>query len=273
MNTNNNTLNNFLSDFQVKTIEELDEVIEKYVLKHTFNNLEVLLHKGHILNLDIDHLIQKVLIENRGGYCFEHNKLFFYGLKESKIQVTSHLARVVYGKKVDVPKTHLLNIILLNNKKYLIDVGFGAYTPSRAIPLDESPTTSKNGNIHRISRSAEGDYELQILKENSFFTLYTFDEKSCTQADIEAANYYSNTHPQSKHVNYLVTTLIRPSGTIFISDAIFSEVIENKRVDKDIKNSEELQKILNHYFGLTVTNQESNKLFEFIQQKENRKIV
>ena len=60
----------------VNSINLIDQMIFEHQTRFTFNNLDILLSKLDIISLEIEDLFDKILIKKRGGYCFEHNKLF-----------------------------------------------------------------------------------------------------------------------------------------------------------------------------------------------------
>ena len=57
-----------------------------------FENLDVLL--GRPISLEPEALFQKLVVERRGGYCFEQNLLFKAALEALGYEVEPHLARV-----------------------------------------------------------------------------------------------------------------------------------------------------------------------------------
>ena len=57
-----------------------------------FENLDVLL--GRPISLEPDALFQKLVVQRRGGYCFEQNGLFLEVLRELGFQVVPLSARV-----------------------------------------------------------------------------------------------------------------------------------------------------------------------------------
>src|SRR5690554_3265002 len=56
-----------------------------------YENLDIL--DGVPLSLDIEHLIEKIIVRRRGGFCFELNVLFGWLLRELGYPVTDFVAR------------------------------------------------------------------------------------------------------------------------------------------------------------------------------------
>ena len=125
-------LNALRIDRRLPVLEQIRAAVREHQRQYTFNNVEVLLQPEHLLNLEPEHLLQKIVRENRGGYCFEHNRLLYAALQDLGLNVSARLARVLYGQQDgDFPRTHRISVLNYNGTEYLIDVGFGPYTPAR----------------------------------------------------------------------------------------------------------------------------------------------
>src|SRR5690242_16272279 len=62
-----------------------------------FENLDVVLNRP--IRLDPASLMQKIVAERRGGYCFESNALLMYALHTLGFVVTPLAARVLWERK------------------------------------------------------------------------------------------------------------------------------------------------------------------------------
>lgn len=214
---------------QKPSLSYLNDIIASHQKTISFNNLAVFYNPGKILNLDLDPLFEKVVVRNEGGYCFENNKTFFYLLKELGFDVEAKSARVIYDKTGDVPRTHRTTVVTIEGKRYLTDVGFGKDVPPEAIPVGLHQTSG-----HQVIEK-DGLYYHQLLKNDTTINLYTFDDGHYQESDFTLANYYTNTHPDSKFVKELIVSR-KESGLIeFISGNTYT-IIENQiRKDFDIK--------------------------------------
>ena len=89
-----------------------------------FENLDI--HYDTYIEVSLERFYQKIVENNRGGFCFELNGLFNWALQQIGFEVTMLSAAVIredgsYG----LPLGHLTNMIHLDNKQWLVDVGFG----------------------------------------------------------------------------------------------------------------------------------------------------
>lgn len=230
----------------------LNDLIKAHLKNISFNNLAVYYKPGQILDLELDALFEKVVLNREGGYCFENNKVFFYLLKNLGFEVTPFAARVLYGQSGDIPRTHRMTVVFLNGKRYLADVGFGRFTPPLAVPLE-----SENSGLFSIEKR-EDNYLLQVQKDNEKFPLYTFDEGHYQESDFSVANYYTNTHPNSKFVKSLILSRQEDGVVELINGKTYSRITGEGREDVEITGSEEFSSILKK-FGLQ-KNFDFNKL-------------
>jgi len=243
----------------------LNKLVGKHLVRFPFNNIAVLLNDS-ILSMSTDDLFQKIVISGEGGYCFEQNKLIFDVLKNLDFEVSAYLARVTYRNqdedKRDVPRTHRITILTLNEDRYLVDVGFGAYTPCSIIKLDGEEHIAANGNKYRVVTEDEFNYSLELIKDELILTLYEFDLGKYTESDYAVANFYTNKFPESKFVNNLLITSIMPEKSFALNNSIFSTISFNDRENIKIQSAGELQKIIKEKFNLSISIDSSIYLYD-----------
>ncbi|WP_412463369.1 arylamine N-acetyltransferase family protein [Halobacteriovorax sp. RT-2-6] len=246
-------------------MKQLNNEIKEFLLNNTFNNIDILISDREILKLDDESLENKLIVRKRGGYCFENNQYFYTKLKKNGLEVKRVLGRVVYGDTPDdKPRSHQATVITHDDKLYLVDVGFGPYTPGAVIPLTGQEVESFNKRTYRVSKINDVDYQLEIKKEDGFFSLYQFNLANYNDADFKVANYYTNTHDDSKFTTSLILSQQIENGTRFINNLIYSEIYENERKSIDINSAEELYKLISDSFNVNFTKEECSYLFDIV---------
>ena len=226
---------------QKPSLAFLNEIIFAHQRKISFNNLAVFYNPGQILNLELEPLFDKVVLRNEGGYCFENNKVFYYLLKELGFDVQAKSARVIYDKTGDVPRTHRTTVVTIHGEKFLADVGFGKDVPPHAVQIGLKQT-----NGHQVLEK-DGLYWHKLLKGESVINLYTFDDGDYQESDFTLANYYTNTHPDSKFVKDLIISRKDGDLTEFLSGKTYSRITSNVRENIEIKTQEEFQYYLKKF--------------------------
>jgi len=161
-----------------------------------FENLSTLL--GEPVPLDLEALQEKLVERGRGGYCFEQNALFKAVLEAIGFEVLPLAARVVWNRAAgyENPRTHMVLVVIIDGRRYLADVGFGAVTLTA--PLELVTGIEQTTPHERFRLVAEGDeYELEVCFEQGWRATYRFDLQPQTPIDYEVLNHYVATHPSS----------------------------------------------------------------------------
>ena len=159
-----------------------------------FENLSI--QTGGGITLALCDLERKFLDEGRGGYCFEHNTLFAAALRDAGIDSATLLGRVRRGPPHRWCRTHMVLRVPLDGDVWLADVGFGGMGLLEPIPLRDGVSSEQGGLTYRLRR----DRELWILSARDAaaeMDLYEFTEDPQTHWDVEVANHFTSTHPES----------------------------------------------------------------------------
>lgn len=109
------------------TVDVLRELHLRHLRTVPFENLSI--HLGEEIVLEEKRLLDKVVGERRGGFCFELNGLFGALLAALGFDVTLLAARV-YGdeERLGIPYDHLaLRVRTVDGGDWLADVGFGTH--------------------------------------------------------------------------------------------------------------------------------------------------
>jgi N-hydroxyarylamine O-acetyltransferase len=159
-----------------------------------FENLTI--QAGERISLAVCDLERKFLDEGRGGYCFEHNTLFAAALRELGIASTTLLGRVRRGPPHRWCRTHMVLRVPLGDDVWLADVGFGALGLLKPVPLVEGDAGEQGGLRFRLRRDA-ALWVLSARDASSEIDLYEFTEDPQTPWDVEVANHFTATHPES----------------------------------------------------------------------------
>ena len=149
---------------EVKTIDDIQKLIKAHVSTFAFSSLKVLLEDE--ISLDLENIYKSLVVEKRGGYCFEHNKLMYEVLKELGFDVEFYLARVVNNLDNEVPQTHRFTLLNYDGEKYLIDVGIGFRSPSVPIKFREETTISHLGIKYKIEKFDDNTFSMQLMEKN-----------------------------------------------------------------------------------------------------------
>lgn len=181
--------------------------LEKLVAAHTgsipFENLNPFL--GLPVPLSLDALTNKLIRQQRGGYCYEQNGLFSQVLETIGFEVTPLAARVVWMQSEDAitPRTHKLLLVHLPEGPSLADVGFGGAVCTGVLDLvPEAPQVTPHERFRLIN--AGGRWRQQIEIAGEWRTTYHFDLTPQHPVDDELGNWWTSASPASQFTSSLV---------------------------------------------------------------------
>ncbi len=237
----------------------LENLVNRHVATFPFSSVGCLLRDE--LPLELESLYQRIVVQRRGGYCFEQNGLLYEVLDELGFSSELYLARVIYNQDIHPGLTHRITVITYDQKKYLMDVGFGPQGPR--FPIAMSGIEMKDGDkVFRIIEKKLGEFHLQVLKNGGFFSLYRFELANYGQADCEIGHFYSHRHPNANFVNHLVVSLIKEHETRSLRDLEYWVITNSNEQRREIGDYLQLKSILLEEFGIRVKEEETQRLYD-----------
>ncbi|WP_102505224.1 arylamine N-acetyltransferase family protein [Salinivibrio kushneri] len=240
---------NRLALSEAKGVALVTDLIEKHLARYAFSSLNAM--AGQPLSLQTDALLERLVVNHQGGYCFEHNKITYLSLKHLGFEVRSVLARVMLNGKPTNPRTHRMNVLELDGETYLVDVGFGNKTPRGLLNINQRTCTIGH-DIYQVTRN--GDVVTVVLHEPEQppLTLYEVELYDVVEADFDVAHFYSHQHPEAIFVNNLVVSLITASHRYLIRNQQFLvwDAAGHLITDKSIDSVEALTQLVYEVFLL-----------------------
>jgi N-hydroxyarylamine O-acetyltransferase len=212
-----------------------------------FENLTI--QAGGAISLAVGDLERKFLDEGRGGYCFEHNTLFAAVLREAGFASTTLLGRVRRGPPERWARTHMVLRLLLGSEMWLADVGFGSMGIVEPIPLLDGASVEQGGFRHRLRR--DGALWILSMRDGSGaeMDLYEFSDDPQTPMDVEVANHFTSTHPESVFRKSLtIQRTRRDERTILRNDSLTR--MRQGRIDDQPFARERLRDIARELFNV-----------------------
>lgn len=217
-----------------------------------FENLDPWQHRS--VSLDLRLIEAKLVNSRRGGYCYEQNLLFSHVLQRLGYEVTNLAARVLWGRREDdyPPRSHMLLRVTLDQRAYIVDVGFGGNTLTAPLLLDNDMPQQTSHGVYRILRVG-GDYLLQAEIHNEWRALYRFDSTPHFPVDYEAMNYYLSTHDASHFRHSLYAAISTADGSrSLLNDRLSIRDLDGNTQQLQLDDAEEAAAILLEAFGIEV---------------------
>jgi N-hydroxyarylamine O-acetyltransferase len=216
--------------------------------RQTFLFENVTIQRGGGISLALGDLERKFLDEGCGGYCFEHNTLFAGALGDLGFAVTTLLARVRNGPPDRWVRTHMVLRVRIDGAPWLADVGYGGFGLIEPMPLVEGATADQGGAVYALRRE-DGAWVLSMRDSSSATDLYEFTEDPQTAADIEVANHYTATHPDSRFRRALtIQRGTRDERMLLRGDRLIR--FRDGRTTEEVVGREQLRSIARDLFGV-----------------------
>jgi N-hydroxyarylamine O-acetyltransferase len=209
---------------------------------------------GESVSLEEDELAGKLVEQRRGGYCFEQNLLLKASLEALGAEVELYLARGLLGADPDAPRprTHLLLGVHWEGEHWHADAGFGGGTLLEPLPWGPGEVHEQAGWRYRVIER-HPEYVLQTAAGEAWGDLYAFIPHPVPKADIETANWWTSTHPDSRFKNgFLVSRQWSDGRRLALSD--WGELSLTERTagteHREPVSDEQIPRLLADRFGL-----------------------
>jgi len=244
----------------------LEQLHRSHAYTIPFENFDILLGRG--IDLSLERLFQKIIFESRGGYCFELNGLYLQLLLALGFRAKPLLARV-HTRGTPSGRNHQLSLVELNGREWIADVGFGADGLRAPIPFEIDRINEQDNQQFRLVDSPPYGTMLQLLEEDQWQNLYSFDLEYVCMADIYSGNHYTSTSPYSFFTWSRVATLPSETGRTSLNDFQLKVISSNSIESIELEDNETYLDHIKKHFGIII-NEPYEKIRPLNQKPEGR---
>lgn len=201
--------------------------------------------------LDLKTIYNKIILNNRGGFCYELNGMFHWLLTELGFNVDMLSARVFnHDKKELGPEYDHMALIVHLEKDFLVDVGFG--DSFRApIELPNGKITDVSGD-YRIVENDSACYELQKFIDGIWNLQYSFMLTPQTLSNYSAMCEFQQNNPASHFRTRMLCTIATPAGRKTLSNQSFTITESGIKTKIDFIDPSEFNKLLLQHFNIVL---------------------
>jgi N-hydroxyarylamine O-acetyltransferase len=218
-----------------------------------FENLDIGLRRP--IRLTEEALWDKIVVQKRGGFCYELNGLFAWLLKKLGFEIT-HLNARVYNRQgelgIDFDHLALLVQIPDQSRRWLVDVGFG---DSFNEPLDFEPGEEQVQGLrsYRLEQISNGFVTWQKNYDGTWERHYFFDLQSHKfPQEYESACLYHQTSPDSSFTTRSIISRATPDGRVSLEAGRLILTQSGQRTEQAIADTTEYNRLLKQYFDVTL---------------------
>jgi N-hydroxyarylamine O-acetyltransferase len=212
-----------------------------------FENLDIAL--GRRIVTDEARILDKVVRQRRGGFCYELNSAFAALLRALGFEVTLLSARAARPIGGEGPEFDHLALRVGLEQPWLADVGFGE---SFLEPLRIEPGTEQSDPAGTFRLAEKGD-RLQVEKAGSdgmWKPQYSFSLQSRTLEDFSGMCHYHQTSPESHFTQNRICSRATPDGRITLSGMKLITTANGQREERALTSEDERVSVLREQFGI-----------------------
>lgn len=230
----------------------LDELIYAHQCCILFENLDICdLHRP--VSLEIPALFQKIIVQRRGGYCFELNGLFVQLLKDLGFNACSCMSRIVRGKTFKGPILHRGIIVSLDGKDHYCDVGYGGPQPPGAVLIEDGHSEDLHREVFHIRKIDEYWWMLsRTTSEGVSEDVLCFYTMPQDPVDFLTIHAYCSGNPASIFTQKRFVNLRTPGGSRSILGDTYTCTENGRTTVRAIQSDAEFREILAQAFSLKI---------------------
>jgi N-hydroxyarylamine O-acetyltransferase len=213
-----------------------------------FENIDV--EDGKIVSLKPEDIVEKIVEQKRGGYCYELNGLFCMALEKIGFKYKMLAARPMFNYSQRRPKTHMVLAVAVEDEEWICDLGYGGYGLREPVSIDKLGIGVQQGDDEfLLTQVTATEYLLQIKIDGKWTELYSFEPHQQEWVDYTLANYFNSTSPDTIFTKKRLSIIQKPSGRVFLVDDEL-KIIDNGATLIRVVPKEDRSAVLKEYFGI-----------------------
>lgn len=244
-----------LTDTDIKLdLNSLRRLHRAHLLAIPFENLDI--HWKRPIVLDTEKFYEKIVGEDRGGFCYEQNGLFHEVLKVLGFENRIVSSRVDMGDGTITPEyDHMALIAVAEGQEYLVDVGFGRGFATEPLKLLLDLEQQDPSGIFRIREHNDG-YLLVERKDDDggWCGEYIFKRQVRDLSEFSGMCHFHQTSPESHFTKDKICSQLSEEGRKTLTGKKYVETKNGERTEMDVESEQQFNEILKREFNIKVPN-------------------
>jgi N-hydroxyarylamine O-acetyltransferase len=212
-----------------------------------FENLDITL--GRHIVLELPAILDKIVNQNRGGFCYELNSAFAWLLREIGFKVKLLSARTYDGNTLNPEFDHLL-LLVSTDQPVIADVGFG---DSFLLPITPGdPVCFQLDRYYRLLNNEEKWLLQQRYGAGDWTSQYIFDMKPHPLHHFNSMCEFQQTSKSSVFTRKTVCSRATKQGRITYANGRYIQSENGHQEQFAVEDEAHLDKILSNQFGINL---------------------
>lgn len=228
-------------------LETLRLLQMRHLMSVPFENLDI--HWKRQIVLDTDSFFEKIVVNKRGGFCYELNGLFNELLISMGFQTRLVSARVFGGERGFGPEfDHAAIIVSIGEKEYLADVGFGDFSAEPLQIVDGVEQIDREGTF-RINSVENGFFVVEKKNGDDWWPEYMFGIQGRDLAEFAEMCDFQQYSPESHFTKGKLCSVMTIDGRKTLTEKNFIETLDGERIETAVDSELSFAEILEREFG------------------------
>lgn len=227
----------------------LGELIESHLRKIPFENISKIYYRltQNVCSIPaFEEYIERIKEYNFGGTCYTLNYYFNLLLKELGFEA------ILCGADMNEPDVHVVSIVRLKDREYLVDVGYAApFFEPFPLDLSDSFKIQFGDDIYILHpRDREGRSRLELFRNN--ILTHSYLVKSYPR-DINYFQYVicKSYQTEASFMNHILLTRFSKEDSVIIRDSNITELKGTSADKYSCSSSEELTSAVVNKFNIS----------------------
>jgi len=218
-----------------------------------FENLNIGLKRT--ININKEAIWDKIVVNKRGGFCYELNGLFAWLLQQIGFKVTYLNARVFDREgNLGIDFDHLALLVQVpgESERWLADVGFGD-SFIQPLSFEQVAEQVQGLRAYKLEQISDGYIVWQKNHDGTWEQLYFFNIQPHTfPKEYQSACLYHQTSPESPFTRGSIISRATPDGRVSLEDGKLIVTQNGQRTERLLRSQDEYHSLLKEYFGVTL---------------------
>jgi len=218
-----------------------------HLLAVPFENLDI--HWKRPIVLDLERFYDKIVVEGRGGFCYELNGLFNELLKSIGFQTRLISARVFNGTGHGPEFDHAAIIVTIGSDEFLADVGFGDFATEPLRFVLDLKQQDPSG-VFIIRKFDDEYFQVSKQSDDEWKREYIFQDIERGLSEFAEMCDFQQYSPESHFTKGKLCSILTDDGRKTLTDNKFVVHKADGKQEDPVISEEDFDRILADEFNI-----------------------